>query len=120
VAGEISNRRGGPIPSGVWDLFASADMDDVEDAMVAHGVARGTDRWASAKKHLRRVRNQYRARLCQSRVRTDLANALDENKKIVAALTHQRQRADRGEACLHAAPHAMPNAEWLRQLILNH
>lgn len=128
VQGEVSNRRNGPIPTAVWELMASADMDDVEDALKAHGLRADTARWAAAKKNLRRVRNQYRARLCQARVRTELANEKAECKALQqqldderAATAYQRARADRAEAALHAAllaaPHAVPHAERLKTLV---
>lgn len=117
ISGDVSNRRGGPIPTAVWKLFASADMDDVEDALVAHGVDKLTPRWAAAKKNLRRVRNQYRARKCQEKVRTQLAQALEDKKTVTAERDYHRGRADRAEACLHAAPHAMPSATRLAILL---
>ena len=117
MSGDVSNRRGGPTPTAVWALFASADMDDVEDALSAHGVSKGTLKWIAAKKNLRRVRNQYRARLCQARVRTELAQAIEEKNALAAERDYHRARADRAEACLHAAPHALPAATRLAQLL---
>ena len=116
--GEVSNRKNGPIPTAVWELFASADMEDVEDALLAHGLTKNTRKWSAAKKNLRRVRNQYRARLCQARVRTQLEQKTADNNILCGKLEYQQGRADRFEAILQAQPAAMPPASRLKGILV--